>query len=207
MAWKNISYPIEEGMAAYKNLPEKKTRIILTRTFEEGDMQETAVYLHLHTGTHVDYPRHAIEGGKTSNDYDVFPHTGRIFLMDVSRNGLESITLDDLTPLDLEGVDGLFIKTREKPLLTFDPEFPWLSAEGARYLSTLPLKYVGTDQPGIERKQPDHATHLALLGNDILVMEGLALWDLEEGYYDVLLTTLHVAGADAEPLLAYVAVE
>lgn len=203
MPWISLSYDITEDITVYKNLEEKRPKISQSRTFTESGMQESVLCLPLHTGTHVDYPLHMIENGKCSSDFSLFPHQGLIFLLDLSKAPITSVTASHFEDISLYGIDGLFIKTSDHPQNVFDPQFPWLDEDGANHLSRFPLKYVGIDQPGIERNQPGHQTHKQLLGHDILIIEGLDLSHLSQGLHRVLLTTLRIPFSDAEPLMAY----
>ena len=61
---------------------------------------------------------------------------------------------------------------------------------------------MGIDALGVERSQPGHETHLALLGHDIMVLEGLALKDVAEGRYLLIALPLLIDGADGAPARA-----
>ena len=113
------------------------------------------------------------------------------------------IGLDQVHGLDLEGVQAVLLKTRTEPLLTFDPDFPWLDAEAAAWLANHPLLLVGIDQLGIERNQPDHATHISLLARDILIVEGLDLSRIPGGRRQLAVFTLGLRDVEAEPILVY----
>jgi len=203
MKWINLSEPIHESMTVYKNLDEKKPRLEVTRNFNNAAMHETTLHLPLHTGTHIDYPLHAIPGGKKSCDYALFPDGIQAYVLDLSENPPESIGPEHLQGIDLAGSAGLFIKTLKKPLDTFDFDFPYLNREGAEWLTQFHLKYVGTDQPGLERNQSDHSTHIQLLQKDILIIEGLNLSMLSQGEHAFLLFSLGIKDVDAEPLVVY----
>lgn len=200
MSWITLSVPIYEGMAVYKNHPDKQPRLQRTRTFEKDAMQETMLLLPLHTGTHIDYPRHAIAGGKTSSDYILFPMEARGYVLDLSTSPPESIGPEHLSDLNLHSLDFVFIKTRQTPLETFDFNFPYLNKDAAILLAQYPLKFVGTDHPGIERNQPDHDTHIALLQKDILIIEGLALHKVNHGPLTAIFSSLSLKDSDSEPI-------
>lgn len=207
MNWLPLSVPITSQMTVYKNIESKRPQIENTRNFKEHGIYESTLHLPMHTGTHIDYPLHAIEGGKTSSDYSSFPAFFKAYVLDLTEKAsgkkLESIGVEHLKNLDLSHVDAIFFKTLSEPMTQFDFEFPWLNQEGAAYLSTLPLKFVGIDQLGIERNQPDHVTHISLLSKDILIIEGLNLTALESGVYEFSAFTLGVEKVEAEPLMVY----
>ncbi len=203
--WIGASLPISVGMAVYKNLVDKRPVIENTRTFAEHGMHESTLHLPLHTGTHVDYPLHAIPGGKCSSDYSCFPTEFRAWVVDLSQSPPASITRAEVEELPMQGVEAVIFKTRRSPLTVFDPHFPWLSGEAAVWLAQYPLTFVGIDQPGIERSQPAHPTHITLLSRDILILEGLDLSRIAGGPHRFRAFTLALQGVEAEPVLLYAA--
>jgi len=199
----SLSLPITMNMTVYKNLEEKKPAIENTRCFKDYGMNENTLHLPLHTGTHVDYPLHAIDNGKSSSDYDIFPAIFKGYVLDLSFNTHEFIAIEHIKNLDLSEVEAVFFKTRKGPMEFFDFEFPWLEKEGAAWISRLSLKFVGIDQLGIERNQPHHETHISLLEKDILIIEGLNLSEMEDGIHDFLALTLQIKDVEAEPVVVY----
>jgi len=203
--WIGASLPISVGMAVYKNLADKRPGIENSRNFAEHGMHESTLHLPLHTGTHVDYPLHAIPGGKCSSDYTCFPAEFRAWVVDLSHSPPAAITLAEVQELPVQGIEAVFFKTRRTPLTVFDPLFPWLTGEAAAWLAKYPLTFVGIDQPGIERNQPAHPTHTALLSRDILIFEGLDLSRVAGGPYRFRAFTLAIRGVEAEPVLLFAA--
>jgi len=199
----SLSLPITMNMTVYKNLEDKKPVIEKTRCFKDNGMNENTLHLPLHTGTHVDYPLHAIDNGKSSCDYDIFPAIFKGYVLDLSMNTPVVIGLEQVRNLDLSEVEAVFFKTRKGPMEFFDFEFPWLEKGGAAWFSRLSLKFVGIDQLGIERNQPHHETHISLLEKDILIIEGLNLSDIEAGIHDFLAMTLQIKDVEAEPVVVY----
>jgi arylformamidase len=207
ISWIGASLPISVGMAVYKNLADKRPVIDNTRTFADHGMYESTLHLPLHTGTHVDYPLHAIPGGKCSSDYDCFPAEFKAWVVDLSQSPPESITQAEMQEVPMQGVEAVIFKTRRTPLTVFDPLFPWLGGEAAVWLANHPLRFVGIDQPGIERNQPAHPTHITLLSRDILILEGLDLSRIAGGMHRFRAFTLALQGVEAEPVLLYAAPE
>ncbi|WP_448873374.1 cyclase family protein [Desulfobulbus propionicus] len=202
--WISLSLPIRETMAVYKNLAEKRPRIETTRNFRQHGMHESTLHLPLHTGTHVDYPLHAMDGGKCSSDYQRFPLEFTALVVDLCPEPPSAITLDLVQTLPMKSVDAVFFRTLEQPLKEFDPLFPGVTDEAAAWLCEYPLLFVGIDQLGIERAQPGHPTHIRLLEKDILIIEGLDLSHLADGgRYRCRALTLGIEGVEAEPVLIY----
>nr|WP_320009414.1 cyclase family protein [uncultured Desulfobulbus sp.] len=200
--WMSLSLPITESMAVYKNLEDKRPRIEATRNFREHGVYESTLHLPLHTGTHVDYPLHAMDGGKCSSDYQRFPVEFTARVIDLCPQPPTAIGLEQVQFLDLSGMDAVFFRTLEQPLESFDPEFPAVTDEAATWLCKHPLLFVGIDQPGIERGQPGHPTHIQFLEKDILIIEGLDLSSLAGGGdFRCRAFTLGIQGVEAEPIV------
>ncbi|MPM69580.1 Kynurenine formamidase [bioreactor metagenome] len=83
-----------------------------------------------------------------------------------------------------------------------EDKFIYLDKSGAEYLREKKVIGVGIDALGIERSQPDHGTHKALLGAGIVILEGLRLRDIEEDKYLLFAAPLRLVGAEAAPARA-----
>ena len=77
-----------------------------------------------------------------------------------------------------------------------------MTASGAEHLADLGVKAVGIDYLGIERNQPDHATHTTLLENEVAIIEGLRLEHVEPGVYFLCCFPLAVQGLESAPARA-----
>ena len=137
--WTPVSLPISEEMVVYKDQDDKRPLIETTRTFASHGMHESSLHLPLHTGTHVDYPLHALEGGKCSSDYRRFPLTFLALVVDLTPAPHTTIALDQVRDLALEGVEAVLFKTMVEPAASFDPQFPGLTSEAAAWLAGKPL--------------------------------------------------------------------
>jgi arylformamidase len=78
---------------------------------------------------------------------------------------------------------------------------------GAQFLLDQGISGVGIDGLGIERAQPGHETYEILLGNDIIVLEGLRLADVAEGSYLLVAAPLKLVGTEAAPVRAILIAE
>lgn len=207
----DISMTIKPDMAVYKNKPKKKPLIEKVSDFNDGQTYESRITLDLHTGTHIDMPLHMIPGG---SDSDSWPLTGiysACTVLDFSDLAVEAIEDEDLR-LKEKLIDeehraiGLgktvLLKTRNSLQDGFDFDFVYLTARGADYLAKRKLAGVGIDALGIERNQPDHRTHKALLGAGMWILEGLRLREVPEGQYILNVMPLKISGVEALPARA-----
>lgn len=96
----------------------------------------------------------------------------------------------------------LLFKTGNSEHEKWREDFIYLEKSGAEYLASRRISGVGIDALGIERAQPGHETHIALLGNDIIILEGLRLKHVEAGRYLLIALPVKIAGADGAPARA-----
>ena len=65
------------------------------------------------------------------------------------------------------------------------------------------MRLVGVDFLGIEaRGSGDHPTHVTLLSNDVVIVEGLDLRGVREGAYDLVVMPLRLVDGDGGPARA-----
>lgn len=193
---------ISELIQVYKNKEEKKPKIRIASDFSNSSVYETILEMNLHTGTHVDYPKHVLENGKTSDDYDINRFIGSCFVLDVSHL-TDKVTLEDIKEVDLTAYDFLILKTKNSLSSEFDFNFIYLAEDAADHISQFNLKGVGIDGIGIERAQEGHPTHKLLLSNDILIYEGLYLREVVQGKYEFYGIPTSILNVEAAPVRAF----
>lgn len=199
----DISWPIEHGTTTeYKD--RETLAIELRARHEDQAMEESVICMGTHTGTHIDAPAHFIKGGKTLSMFSLEAFYGSCQVLDLTKCS-EVITLKDIEGHVIEPDTIILLKTTNSSLPStgpFYPEFIYLSAEAAEYLANKKVKAVGIDYLSIERNQPDHPTHKALLSKDILIIEGLRLAPISEGSYLLSCFPLKLIATEASPARA-----
>jgi arylformamidase len=198
----DISMTIEPGMQVYKNKDEKKPQFINASNFETGKAYETRFILDAHCGTHIDAPLHMIEGGETIETIPLEKLINTARVLDLT-HVTDSIGREDLEKFALTKGEWVLFKTRNSLSEEFDFEFIYLNESGAAYAKEIGLAGIGTDGLGIERAQPNYATHRTLLGGGIQVVEGLRLKDVPEGTYLMVIAPLKMKGIEAAPARAF----
>jgi arylformamidase len=198
----DISMTIHPGMQVYKNKDEKKPILKNVSNFVTGKVYETQLTLDAHTGTHIDAPLHMIENGATMDSIDLESLVGPARVLDLT-HVQDGISQADLEPFAIQAGEWLLFKTRNSASEEFDFEFIYLKEDAAHYLHTLKIKGVGTDGLGIERAQPNYATHRTLLSAGIHVVEGLRFKDVPAGNYFMVIAPLKLAGIEAAPARAF----
>lgn len=196
----DLSPEISEDMAVYKNRVEKRPKITVTRTIQEG-ANESKLDIYVHTGSHVDAPYHILNNGKTIEKISLDKFMGKAVVLDFTKVK-DSITGNDLKNKKIQKNDIILLKTKNKSEKSFNPNFTYLEKSGAAYLASKKIKAVGIDNLGIERNQPKHETHKILLSKDIVIFEGLDLSKVKEGKYYFHGLPLKIKKGDASPVRA-----
>jgi len=122
---------------------------------------------------------------------------------------ITAVEAGDLDALDVPaGTERLLLRTDNSELWRSMPsEFPEtyvsVSGDGARWLVEHGLGLVGIDFLGIEgRGSEGHPTHVTLLSNDVVIVEGLDLGHVEQGEHDLVVMPLRLVDGDGGPARA-----
>jgi len=158
-----------------------------------------------HTGTHVDAPKHMIEGGESVDKLPLDVLMGPAVLVGVG-NQVMAVGEKELRLHELKGHKRILIKTRNSSFIR-DPQFredyTYLAPDGAEYLLSLGVKLVGVDYFSIEQfHSGHHRTHNTLLKAGVIIVEGLDLSLPAPGPYELRVLPLRLAGLDGAPARA-----
>lgn len=155
-----VGYPVYTGMPVYPGLPE--VSLSPRESIAKGDYWNgTVLSIYTHTGTHVDAPRHYVEGAP---GIDKLPVGDFIYKRPLLLNTLwepdHLISVQEIQSLGgerLPEADILFFNTghwrfRESEFSRYCNDFPAVSPEAAEYIRTqLPaVKAVAIDTLSIE---------------------------------------------------------
>jgi arylformamidase len=194
----DVTMKIEPTMQVYKNKPEKKPIFSVEDGLQDGKSYETTLTMNVHTGTHLDFPLHMQRDGATSTNFDPFTLLREVKVIEILHTPV--ITRSHLENVDIQPHDFLFIKTDNSFLSTFHFSFTYVDASAALYLVEKGIDGLGVDGLGIERDQPTHPTHHALMDASIWIIEGLRLADVPPGNYTMIALPLSIPNLDALPL-------
>jgi len=177
--------------------------------FAKGDSSNvTMLNFGAHTGTHVDAPAHFIEGARKIDALPLEILMGPARVVRVPDDRTE-IDVEFIQAADLTGVERVIFHTRNSTLWDegFRKDFTHLLPEAAQLLVDQNIKLVGTDYLSIEKfHSGHHQTHLTLLSNNVVIVEGLNLSEVPEGDYELVCLPLRIAdgagdGAPARAVL------
>ena len=203
----DVTVPIRAGMPTYEGDP--SVEIAAWSALAKGDSANVS-FLHFgaHTGTHVDAPAHFIADARKVDALPLEVLIGRARVIRVPDN-LNEISSNFLAACDLDRVERLLFHTRNSGFWAegFRKDFTHLLPEAAQTLVDRGVKLVGTDYLSIEKfHSGHHRTHLALLSQNVIIVEGLNLSDVPEGDYELICLPLRIAdgagdGAPARAVL------
>ncbi|MFC0470434.1 cyclase family protein [Halalkalibacter kiskunsagensis] len=191
----DISVPIYEGMPTYMDNQANQPKV---NTQTKGYITDTTLQVNIHTGTHVDAPLHMMQNGETIETIGLEQLVRTCKVMDLT-NVHDCITAADLEKLPIEKNDFILLKTKNSLGETSAVDFVFLAEDGAQLLVEKGINGVGIDTLGIERSQSGHPTHKLLFANDIIIVEGLQLNDVEEGEYMMVCAPIKLLNTEAAP--------
>ncbi len=198
----DISMTINKDMQVYKNIEAKKPTVSYTSDYTKGNYFETKIFLDTHTGTHFDAPLHMVEGGATIESQDLYNCITKCKVFDLS-SLKEQITAEDIKDLDIKENDFVIFKTQNSYEDEFNSNFVFIEKTAAKYLKDKKIKGIGVDALSVERSQPEHESHIALLGGEwTTVLEGLRLKDIKAGEYTLIALPLKLQGIEGSPTRA-----
>ncbi|MCK4265399.1 cyclase family protein [Candidatus Babeliales bacterium] len=200
----DISWPITEGMTAYKD--HKVVKIEATKDFERDGVREHKVTLGTHTGTHIDSPAHFLRDGITVDQIPFDRLVGECRVLDLTHID-EKIGAEDLEKFDIQKDEIILLKTKNSflgPEDAFKYDFIYLDHTGAEFLAAKGIKSIGVDYLGIERNQKGHESHLAFFKKQIPIIEGLRLGALQEERYFLSCLPINLLSLEAAPVRAVV---
>lgn len=211
MALIDLTQVFSDGMFSLKLFP----RISVERCvrIEDRGLNVTKVEFAVHSGTHIDSPRHFFADGRTMEQIDLDETSGPAVCLAVDRGPGEQITVADLEAQSpgIERADMVFISTGYGRYFYEDHEryrrHPYLSTETAAWLVEKGVKMVALDVPTPDQPEEfrspgfDWPVHHELLGNGVLVAEHVANLDRVAGRrFRAFAFPLPIKGADGSPV-------
>ncbi len=150
-----------------------------------------------HSGTHVDAPVHYLKSGRTVDTLPLSNLIGPCRVLDVSDAG-SKIDMPSIMGRT-SGVTRILLKTAFSGCSTFRQDYPSLTIDAARYLTTTGALCVGIDSFSIEAFVCDGSVHRELLSHGCIIIELLDLSGVAEGDYTMVALPLRLTGLDGAP--------
>lgn len=158
-----------------------------------------------HSGTHIDAPKHFIDGGKTISDLPPEFFIGPAVVVECF--GTPVITKDHINAIAAD-LDRKFVLLHtDNGDAMLEPEFctrsVHLTGEAAETLCVRGIRGVGIDYLSVDMfRSPDFAAHYALLSKEKLIVEGIRLTGIPAGEYILSALPLNIPGGNGFPVRA-----
>jgi arylformamidase len=202
--WIDISLPLRNGMVNWPG--DAKFERTSTLEIAHGDQCNLSqISTTAHIGTHMDAPRHYLEGAAGMETMPITAAIGRARVIEI--HDPEAIRTSELEPHHLAKGERVLFKTRNSAqgwkTDHFQEKYIYIEPDTANYLAGRGIQTVGVDYlsvGGFERGGP--ATHRILLLAGIWIIEGLNLEHVEPGEYELVCLPLKIVGGDGAPARA-----
>jgi arylformamidase len=202
--WIDVSVPLREGMVVWPG--EIKVQIDRHLTIEHGDMvNASTIHMGVHTGTHMDAPRHFFTKSKSIDQMPIDDAIGPARVIEISDN--EAIKPEELKQHNIQRGERILFKTKNSQRCwqtdKFVADYVYIARDAARLLADLEVRLIGVDYLSVGgSKQYPAATHQILLGAGIWLLEGLNLSGVSSGKYNLICLPLKLVQTDGSPVRA-----
>lgn len=179
---------------------------IQTQSMDAGDTHNNAYFtIGMHSGTHVDVPRHFVIDGDDTETVSLTKYMGQAKVIELDEP--VRIGRDVVESLNIVADDILLFKIRKNTELLkckeFCTDFVYLSPEAAAFLAEKKIKGVGINYLSIEQfGLAGNATHKILLEHGIAIYEGLNLENITAGPYRFICLPLKLHQGNGSPARA-----
>ncbi len=172
-------------------MPEKRE----LKSMEKGELYNLTVFsMCAHNGTHIDAPRHFIQGGKTVDEISMDAFIGMAYVAEHS--GV--VTDNDATEI-IANAKKQNMEAAKRILIKGEIE---VSLEAANVFASSNILLLGNEPQSVGPQETPMAVHLALLSADVILLEGIRLSAVPEGVYFLNAAPLNLAGTDGSPCRA-----
>ncbi|HLN06096.1 MAG TPA: cyclase family protein, partial [Acidimicrobiales bacterium] len=183
--------PIDISMLLTADLPTWPSSPGLTirwlASIQRGDEANvSAISMDVHTGTHVDVPRHFLVGGCELEEMELTPFVGTAEVVDVSHaEVIDAKVLGSLVP---DAAERILLRTRNSRIDGFRsggfrPDYAALTPDGAAWLAGRGTLLVGIDYLSVQLYDDPPDAHTTLLGTGVCLLEGVVLNHVHAGRY------------------------
>lgn len=211
----DLTMTLEQGMVTYPGHP--VVEITQLARFGYEGKETRRIVLGTHTGTHIDAPRHYIEGGGTVENIPLDVLCGQALLLDLT----DCVGPVTATKLTYAAMGRLVPKgSFERILLRFDGhkrlgsmdyyfKQPWLTEDAAHWL-VKHCKLVGMDTPMPDDPEDTKTMpiHKILLGNGVIIAEYLVnLAAIKAETFQLIVAPLKIKDGDGAAARCFAIVE
>lgn len=204
--WIDLSHPLFAGMPVYPGDPPVELDFLDAGSNESADpcqIQVGHLRMGLHSGTHLDAPRHFFRDGKAVDQIDWQACMGPALILRSEQPVVDVETLLE-HEIEIRRLRRLLICTgwdKHWQSPDYFDSHPVISGNASDFLVECGLLLLGVDMPSV-----DHApyeAHLSLLGAGVLIVENLrGLERLRGPRVEFHALPIAINGGDASPVRA-----
>lgn len=202
--WIDISVPLRPGMVVWPgDAPFERSDTL--RIADGGACNLSQISTTAHVGTHMDAPRHFLEGAPGMESLALSAGIGPARVIRIQDP--EAIHVAELEPHALARGERVLFRTRNSEVCWdtdhFQSNFIYIPPETAHYLVECGVQTVGIDYLSVDAfDNPGAPTHRILLKACVWIIEGLMLGHVDPGPYELACLPLKIMGGDGAPARA-----
>jgi len=201
----DISLPINSDLPIWPG--SQKIEFKENSSIKNGDIaNESLINISVHTGTHIDAPSHFIYDGLTIDKIPIAKLIGPTFVACIKNT--DTITAETLDSSSIpQNVKRLLLLTDNTELwmkksTKFNENYVALSTDAAQWIIGRKIELIGIDYLSIQKYNDSPDTHIVLLKNGVVILEGLNLNEVSQGWYELICLPLKLEGIEGSPARA-----
>ena len=198
----DISLPLDSSLPIWPD--STGVAVERVRDLNKGDcVNNSHLSCDVHAGTHIDAPLHHLADGASVDQIALTDLIGEVYVIELLHT--EIITREILEGLPLPGnAQKLLIKTRNSRLWegksnVFNPSYVALTPDAAEWIVDSGIRLIGIDYLSVEPFNTGSQTHKILLNAGVIILEGLNLFHVHPGTYELICLPIKLIGAEGAP--------
>lgn len=199
--WIDISATISDHMTRWPDDPPVRIYKAEQIGVKGAVANVTAIETTAHVGTHIDAPLHFVKDGMdvASVPLEILIGPAKVIcIQNPNKIDVETVKQHNINP-----DDRILFRTRNSDHPwehePFKEDYVYLSTEAAKFLAERKINCVGIDYLSLGSKKNDPEVHRLMLENNIIIIEGLKLKNIESGEYDMICLPLKIKDSDGGP--------
>lgn len=191
-----IIYDISQEVFSCNVFPgDDKPHKIVVKTIDDTNIYNlTNFSMCAHNGTHIDAPYHFYSDGKTVDEISLESVIGLCYVT------FAEGAISEKNAIDIIDKARKANEESAKRILIGGDCF--VTLEAAKVFSMEKVLLVGNESQTVGPLEAPAQVHYELLGNDIVLLEGIRLNNIDEGVYYLNASPLNLAGSDGAPCRA-----
>lgn len=205
----DISVPITSTMLVWPGDPQVAIRQ-LSKLNAGDEANVSQIRMSVHTGTHIDAPRHFLADGKTVTEILLDKLVGEALVVEMGEDVM-TITKESLeTHSQIKQMfmaSKILFKTRNAKFWpasdgVFREDYTGINPSGARFLAEMGLDLVGLDYLSVATFNKTAEPHQIMLQKEIVLLEGVDLSSVTSGVYQLYCLPLPITDCEGAPARA-----